>query len=61
MQLIAPVVMGVVEEQQKSQGLDLGNLAQILLSGRGGGGSTQQRSAGGLYLKNYLIEMVTEI
>jgi hypothetical protein len=32
-QLIAPIVMGVVGQSQKSQGLDLGGLAQILLGG----------------------------
>ena len=34
MQLIAPVIMGVVGQQQKSKGLDLGGLAKILLGGR---------------------------
>lgn len=48
MQLIAPVVMGVVGQKQKSKGLDLGGLASILL----GGGQQQQqqqqqRSPGG--------------
>ncbi len=39
MQLIAPVIMGVVGQQQKSSGLDLGGLASILL----GGGQQQQQ------------------
>jgi len=39
MQLIAPVVMGVVGQKQKSNGLDLGGLAKGLL----GGGQQQQR------------------
>ena len=40
MQLVAPIVMGVVGQKQKSKGLDLGGLAQILL----GGGQQQQQS-----------------
>jgi len=44
MQLIAPVVMGVAGQAQKSKGLDLGGLAQVLLGGAQGG---QQRGAGG--------------
>lgn len=39
MQLIAPVIMGVVGQKQSSNGLDLGGLAQILL----GGGQKQQQ------------------
>lgn len=42
MQLIAPVVMGVVGQKKKSNGLDLGGLASILL----GGGNQQQKSQG---------------
>lgn len=42
-QLIAPVVMGVVGQKRKSNGLDLGGLASILL----GGGQQQQASQGG--------------
>lgn len=38
MQLIAPVIMGVVGQQQKSSGLDLGGLAKVLM----GGGAQQQ-------------------
>ena len=33
LQLIAPIVMGVVGQGQRSQGLDLGGLANILLKG----------------------------
>ena len=44
MQLIAPVIMGVVGQKQKSNGLDLGGLAQVLLGGRG---QNTARSAGG--------------
>lgn len=45
MQLIAPIVMGVVGGQRKSNGLDLGGLAKVLM-----GGAQQQRSnpSGGL-------------
>lgn len=55
MQLIAPVIMGVVGQKQKSNGLDLGGLAQILL---GGGQQRQQQGnqgAGGLFGK--LLDM----
>lgn len=34
MQLIAPIIMGVVGQKQNSKGLDLGGLAQILLGGK---------------------------
>jgi len=44
MQLIAPVVMGVVGQKQKSNGFDLGGLAEALL----GGNRSQQGSQGGL-------------
>lgn len=44
MQLIAPVIMGVVGKQQKSNGLDLGGLASILL----GGAKQQRKSSSGL-------------
>lgn len=39
MQLIAPVIMGVVGKQRKSSGLDLGGLAKVLM-----GGVQQQRT-----------------
>jgi len=42
MQLIAPVIMGVVGQTQKSKGLDLGGLANVLL-----GGAKQQQQGGG--------------
>lgn len=45
MQLIAPVVMGVVGQKKQSNGLDLGGLANILL---GGGQSQQSQQGGGL-------------
>ena len=44
MQLIAPVVMGVVGQTQKSSDLDLGGLAKILT----GGVQQQQKQGGGL-------------
>jgi len=52
MQLIAPVIMGVVGQKQRSSGLDLGGLAQILL----GGGQQQapQQSAGASVFKKLL-------
>ncbi len=43
MQLLAPVIMGVVGQQQRSNGLDLGGIAKVLL----GGGQQQQRGNGG--------------
>lgn len=43
MQLIAPVIMGVVGQQQKSSGLDLGGLAKVLM-----GGQQQAQGGGGL-------------
>ena len=46
MQLVAPVIMGVVGQKQKSNGLDLGGLANILLGG-GGGQQRQQSQQGG--------------
>jgi len=57
MQLIAPVIMGVVGQQRKSSGLDLGGLAKVLM-----GGVQQQRqqssqgsSAGSVFEK--LLDM----
>jgi len=44
MQLIAPVIMGVVGQQTKSSGLDLGGLAKVLM----GGQQQQTQSRGGL-------------
>lgn len=43
MQLVAPVIMGVVGQKQKSGGLDLGGLAKILM----GGAQQQQQTRGG--------------
>ncbi len=53
MQLVAPVIMGVVGQTQRSSGLDLGGLANILL----GGGQQQQTSnrGGGVFKK--LLDM----
>ncbi len=42
MQLIAPVIMGLIGKQQRSNGLDLGGLAKILMGG------AQQSQGGGL-------------
>mgnify|MGYP000721971841 CR=1 FL=1 len=50
MQLVAPIVMGVVGQKQKSAGLDLGGLASVLLGGAGGGNQqrgTMSRGGGG--------------
>lgn len=55
MQLIAPVIMGVLGQTQKSQGLDLGGLAQILLGGSGGQPQQQRRSSGSVFGK--LLDM----
>lgn len=58
MQLIAPVIMGVVGQKQRSSGLDLGGLAQILLGGGGqqqAGQSSQSGAAGDVFKK--LLDM----
>ena len=53
MQLIAPVIMGVVGQKQKSNGLDLGGLANILL-----GGNKQRSNQGGeSSIFNKLLDM----
>ncbi len=52
MQLIAPVVMGVVGQKQRSNGLDLGGLAKILL---GGQQQKQRQQGGGIFGK--LLDM----
>ena len=54
MQLIAPIIMGVVGQKQKSNGLDLGGLAQILLGG-GKQQGNQSNNAGGIFGK--LLDM----
>lgn len=46
-QLLAPIVMGVVGQQQKSSGLDLGGLAKVLMGGAQQS-APQQSAAGGL-------------
>ena len=43
MQLIAPVIMGVVGQTQKSSGLDLGGLAKVLMGGVQQQNQQQQR------------------
>ncbi len=53
MQLIAPVVMGVAGQAQKSNGLDLGGLAKVLLGGAQGG--QQRGGASGVFGK--LLDM----
>ena len=55
MQFIAPIVMGVMGQKQKSNGLDLGGLAKILI----GGGSQPQASqaSGGTSVFEKLLDM----
>jgi len=53
MELIAPIIMGVVGQKQKSNGLDLGGLAQVLLGG-GGQRQSSQGNAGGSILTKLL-------
>ncbi len=48
MQLLAPIVMGVIGQKQKSSGLDLGGLAQILLGGGGQSRGTASQGGGQL-------------
>ncbi len=55
MQLIAPVVMGVVGKTQRSNGLDLGGLAKVLLGGGQQRSSQAGRSGGGIFGK--LLDM----
>ena len=55
MQLVAPIVMGVVGQKRKSNGLDLGGLAQVLLGGGGGG---QQQSGQGSAAGNILGKLL---
>lgn len=55
MQFIAPIVMGVMGQKQKSNGLDLGGLAKILI---GGGSQPQARQAsGGTSVFEKLLDM----
>lgn len=54
MQLLAPIVMGVVGQEQRSSSLDLGGLAKVLMGG--GNNSNQGNSpAGGIFGK--LLDM----
>jgi hypothetical protein len=56
MQLIAPVIMGVVGQTTKSSGLDLGGLASILLGGgKSNQSSSQSSGAGSVFTK--LLDM----
>lgn len=55
-QLIAPVVMGVVGQQKKSNSLDLGGLASILL----GGNKSQGQQQGGGVLGNVLGSLLDQ-
>jgi len=56
MQLIAPVVMGVVGQKQKSNGLDLGGLAKVLMGGvKEQQGGAQGSGLGGVFGK--LLDM----
>ncbi len=48
MQLIAPIVMGVVGQTRKSSGFDLGGLAQVLLGGAQQQQQQQQSQGSGL-------------
>ena len=54
MQLIAPVIMGVVGQKQKSGGLDMGGLAEILMGGR----QNQQAQQGGGQLGGVLGQLL---
>ncbi len=54
MQLLAPVIMGVVGQKQRSNGLDLGGLASILL---GGGQQQQSRGQGAAGVFGKLLDM----
>ncbi len=56
MQLLAPIVMGVVGQKQKSSGLDLGGLAQILLGGAGQQQAGQARQGGGGNILEKLLD-----
>ncbi len=59
-QLIAPVVMGVVGQKKKSNGLDLGGLANILLGGGQNQGQQQQQNQGGGVLGNVLGSLLDQ-
>lgn len=51
MQLIAPIMMGVVGQKQRSSGLDLGGLANILLGGGQQSQGRQGNSGGSIFEK----------
>jgi len=51
MQLVAPVIMGVVGQKQKSNGLDLGGLAKILMGGGQAQQAQQTQQGGGILSK----------
>jgi len=53
MQLVAPIIMGVVGQQRKSGGLDLGGLARVLLGGQQQ--SPSRNNSGGMFSK--LLDM----
>lgn len=55
MQLIAPVVMGVVGQQQKSSSLDLGGLAKVLMGGGQQQSGSPSSSGGSVFEK--LLDM----
>ena len=54
MQLIAPIAMGVVGQETKSSGLDLGGLANILLGGKKQQAQGGQRNSGGSFIEKLL-------
>jgi len=51
MQLIAPIIMGVVGQKQKSNGLDLGGLAKVLMGGNGQQQQSSQSARGSIFTK----------
>ncbi len=59
MQLVAPVIMGVVGQQQKSSSLDLGGLAKVLMGGVHNQSQQQQQSGaqGGGSIFKKLLDM----
>jgi hypothetical protein len=54
MQLMAPIVMGVIGKKQRSGGLDIGGLASVLMSGMGNQ-SSKGGGAAGMFSK--LLDM----
>ena len=51
MQLIAPVAMGVVGQTQRSRGLDLGGLAEVLLGGQRQSNAPQSKGGDSIFKK----------